>query len=74
MVDDLLDNVKLEGRTRDYVDSLLGPPTGPVRSLGGDCDYVYWLGPERSFFSIDSEWLCVRFTEGVASQADIRRD
>ena len=24
-------------------------------------DLVYWLGPERGFISIDSEWLVFRF-------------
>lgn len=39
--------------------------------LGPDCecgyfadwDLVYWLGPERSWLSLDSEWLVIRFGE-----------
>ena len=26
---------------------------------------VYWLVPERSFFSIDSEWLVLRLDDGL---------
>lgn len=58
MVDDLLRRRLLEGRTRDEVVALLGEPRRSV--FFGDYDLVYWLGPERSLLSIDSEWLLLR--------------
>jgi hypothetical protein len=59
MVDDLLRKHPLIGKSRVEVEKLIGipPPTEYFRSY----DLVYWLGPERSFFGIDSEWLGVRF-------------
>lgn len=58
MVDDLLRRQVLVGMSRVELESLLGvpPPTEYFREF----DYVYWLGPERGAFSIDSEWLVVR--------------
>lgn len=38
-------------------------------------DLVYWLGPERGFYSIDSEWLVVRLgPEGRVSDCQLVRD
>lgn len=58
MVDDLLAGDRLLGMPMDDVTVLLGvdPPTGYF----ADFDRVYWLGPERGLFSIDSEWLVIR--------------
>lgn len=58
MVDDLLRRRLLEGRTRDEVVALLGEPRRTT--FFGDHDLVYWLGPERSLLSVDSEWLLLR--------------
>lgn len=59
MVDDLLRRHSFQGMTREQVIGLLGEPdkTGYFK----DWDLVYWLGPERGFMSIDSEWLVIRF-------------
>lgn len=61
MADQLIAHGTLEGRTRSEIVDLLGepPPTGYFR----EWDLVYWLGPERGFISIDSEWLVIRFDE-----------
>jgi hypothetical protein len=72
MVDDLLSRYRLVGMTRKQIDDLLGQP--PHTEYFKDYDYVYWLGPERSFFSIDSEWLCIKFKNDLAIEADICRD
>ena len=39
--------------------SVLGtaPPTDYFREY----DFVYWLGPERGLFGIDSEWLVLKY-------------
>lgn len=59
MVDDLLAKNYFDGKDREAVVSLLGDPpkTGYFRKY----DLVYWLGPERSWVSIDSEWLVIKF-------------
>lgn len=72
MVNNLLKTRQVVGSRKAEIDSLLGVPqsTGYFK----DFEYVYWLGPERGFFSIDSEWLCLNFRDGVVSEAEIRRD
>jgi hypothetical protein len=73
MVDDLLRRHSLLGMTREDVMSLLGHP--PKTEYFRDYDFVYWLGPERSFMSIDSEWLAVKFSEdGRVSKARLVSD
>jgi hypothetical protein len=55
MVDDLLNKHDLHGRRRSEIVALLGPPDETDK--WADWDLVYWLGPERGFIRIDSEWL-----------------
>jgi hypothetical protein len=59
MINDLLRKHVLLGMHRSEVISLLGMP--PSTEYFRDYDLVYWLGPERGFFGIDSEWLAVKF-------------
>jgi hypothetical protein len=73
MVDPLLESGRLEGLTRPQVLELLGPPDGG--SYFRDWDFVYWLGPERGFISIDSEWLVLRLgSDGRVSEYRVVRD
>lgn len=72
MVDDLLKNYQIIGKSRSEVEELLGKP--PITSYFKDYDFVFWLGPERSAFGIDSEWLGIKFQDGKAVQVDILRD
>ena len=58
MVDDLIAQRRLKGRTRAEVVALLGEPRPTVYFQ--NYDLVYWLGPERGWISIDSEWLVFR--------------
>lgn len=58
MVDDLLRRHRLCGMREDELIALLGKP--PKTDYFSDYQLVYWLGPERGFISIDSEWLAVR--------------
>ena len=58
MVDDLLESRALRGETRASIVALLGEPA--ATSPFGTVDLVYWLGPERNPFGVDSEWLIVR--------------
>ncbi|OQW42428.1 MAG: hypothetical protein A4S08_13135 [Proteobacteria bacterium SG_bin4] len=59
MVDDLLRRYSLQGMTRHEIEVLLGKP--PKTDYFRDYEYLYWLGPERNFISIDSEWLGLQF-------------
>ncbi len=58
MADRFIAQDTLIGKTRAEVIRLLGKPSdeGYFRSW----DLVYWLGPERGYMSIDSEWLVLR--------------
>jgi len=58
MADDLVASGALRGLRRDAVINLLGPPTKTDKWK--NWDLVYWLGAERSYVSIDSEWLVLR--------------
>lgn len=58
MVDDLIAHHHLEGRTRAEIVALLDEPRRTV--YFDNYDLVYWLGPERGWISIDSEWLVFR--------------
>jgi len=61
MVDSLLDQYHLQGMSREQIVALLGKP--PETRYFKDSDFVYWLGPERGAFRIDSEWLTIRFDQ-----------
>ena len=58
MVDDLLRRHRFRGMTRQQVTAIIGQPD--QTEYFRDWDMVYWLGPERGFMSIDSEWLVFR--------------
>jgi len=72
MVDDLLKKHHLVGMPKEELNDLLGIP--PKTGYFSDYDYVYWLGPERGFMSIDSEWLAIKFVNEAVSEARIVRD
>lgn len=58
MVDDSLRRHSFRGMTRDQVTGIIGEPDKTEHFK--NWDLVYWLGPERGFMSIDSEWLVFR--------------
>jgi hypothetical protein len=73
MADDLIANDKLHGMTRAGVFKLLGGLTKTNKF--SDWDLVYYLGNERSFISIDSEWLVIYFNaEGKVEDYRIVKD
>ena len=59
MVDNLIQKYELRGMTRSEIIDLLSEP--PETGYFSEYDFVYWLGPERGFLSIDSEWLAIKF-------------
>jgi hypothetical protein len=74
MADGLVRDATLLGMTRSEVETFLGPQTN-TSMMKSAYEYVYWLGPERGFFSIDSEWLVLNFDEnGKVKEALIARD
>lgn len=73
MIDDLLKKKPLVNMSRAEIVLLLGTP--PKTGYFHEYEFVYWLGPERGFFSIDSEWLAIRFnSEDRVSDARVVSD
>jgi hypothetical protein len=72
MVDDLLRRHRLVGMSQAQVEDLLGAP--PPTEYFREYDYVYWLGPERGAFSIDSEWLVLKLDKGRVIHAEVVTD
>jgi len=61
MADELTSHRGLDGKSRAEVRELLGEPT--ETEYFSDWDLVYWLGPQRGFIAVDSEWLVIRFDD-----------
>jgi hypothetical protein len=73
MVNDLISSHRLDHLRRPEVERLLGPKTNTSKFKNHDL--VYWLGPERGFISIDSEWLVINFdSEGIVKEYTVVRD
>ena len=73
MVDDLIDGERLNGLSKMEVIEMLGTPGN--HGYFSQYDLVYWLGPERRFIRIDSEWLAISFdSENRVSQYQLVRD
>ena len=71
MADGLVESGKLIGMTPEQVDAFLGPQT-KTAYFRPEYAYVYWLGDERGFIRIDSEWLVLRVApNGTVSEARI---
>ena len=58
MIEPLIMSGRLDGVTQPEVIALLGPSDDT--NYFNEWDFVYWLGPERSFMSVDSEWLVIK--------------
>lgn len=73
MIEHLIWSRKLDGLSRGELVALLGAPSNAGYFRGRD--YVYWLGNERSLFSIDSEWLVIDVdASGRVSHYEVVRD
>ena len=59
MIEWLIRSRQLDGLTRSEVVALLGPADDT--SYFREWDMVYWLGPNRGLFRIDSDWLVIRY-------------
>lgn len=72
MVDSLREEYQLVGMTREEIETLLGEPRPTL--YFSNYDYVYWLGPERGPWGIDSEWLAIQFEDNAVTEAKILTD
>ncbi|MBI9101644.1 MAG: hypothetical protein JEY99_04475 [Spirochaetales bacterium] len=61
MIDSVLEQI--EGLSRQEIIMMLGEETETDKFSYYDEELIYVLGPERSFFSIDYEWLLLSFDE-----------
>lgn len=76
MAEDLISSGHLTGLKKAAVFDLIGEPrAGNYRFGEPDSSLVYYLGPERGFIRIDSEWLVVSFDDqGVVKKVRLARD
>ena len=59
MLKDVIEKI-LPGKSRQEIESALGPSLETHYFSSLDKDLIYYLGPERDgFFTIDSEWLLI---------------
>ena len=73
IADQLVSSKALIGKSRQQIVQMLGEP--PPSEYFHDWNMVYKLGDERGSFSIDSEWLVIRFgSSGNATEAAVLRD
>lgn len=73
MADGLVQSKVLVGKPKAEVLAMLGAPSQTDKFK--EYDLVYWLGAERGFISIDSEWMVLQCTEtGIVKEACIVRD
>src|SRR2546423_1794434 len=69
MVDYLLRRHSFRGMTREQATAILGEPD--KTKYFKEWNLVYWLGAERGWMSIDSEWLVFRL-DGQKRVTDYR--
>lgn len=74
IVDNLLDDHSIVGMTEAEIIDLLGEHNNDYGYFVEENRYVYYMGPERGLFSIDSEWLIFDFTDGIVADCCIKTD
>ena len=73
MIDDMFSKHDLMGKSLEEVREILGKETKDPYFKEDD-NIVYYLGDERGIISIDSEWLVIKFEDGVVVDFVILRD
>jgi hypothetical protein len=74
MVGDVVQRL-LPGKSRGEIERLLGPSLDTKYFKETGRDLIYVLGPERSFISIDDEWLLIWLDQaGRFRQAEMVTD
>lgn len=74
IVDDLLLNTPLTGRSEAAVHALLGPPDQEECAASGTLRLRYCLGTARGLMPIDREWLILTLTGGVVTEVALTTD
>ena len=74
IVDDLLLRYDLIGMHESEILALLGNHDNDSGYFSSENRFVYRLGMERGFISIDSEWLIIDFADGVVEGYFITTD
>ncbi len=74
IVDDLLTEHTLVGMREEEITELLGMHNNDYGYFNAPDRYVYYMGPERGFFSIDSEWLILEFVNERVTDCYIKVD
>ena len=77
MADYLIEHRMLHGLGKREVIEMLGATDGEdiQWSEKDNFDLLYWLGPERGFMSVDSEWLAIKFDgSGKVAEYKLVRD
>jgi hypothetical protein len=78
MADDFIRCRTLTGLSKQEIPRVLGRSDGTSATLQsdlGNAQYDYYLGPERSYISIDSETLEVRFgSDRTVGRVAVHRD
>ena len=75
LLDDLIDSGKLDNLSKEQVIAMLGQPEqGCKYFTNTKRDMIYFLGPERGLFSIDSEWLLIWFDNGKVNKYELAID
>ena len=73
IVDDLIKSKRLDRLSRADIVKLLGEPA--ATDYFREYDLVYWLGPERRWTGIDSEYLAMQLDKnGIVRSYRIVRD
>lgn len=73
MVDNMLSRYTLIGMEKEEVINLLGPETTSIFEEN-DERLIYYLGPERGFIRIDSEWLVLTIKDNKVVGIEITTD
>jgi hypothetical protein len=74
MIDSMLSEVELKGKTKTEIIKLLGVEEEKAYFKEPN-NLVYYLGEERGFVSIDSEWLVLWFDDkGRVTDCEIKTD
>lgn len=73
MIDDLLKSQVLIGKTKTEINYLLGLET-KTEYFNEKNQSIYYLGDERGYISIDSEWLILTYSNDKVIRQEIKTD
>ena len=74
MIDNLLKNHPLEGKTQQEIIAMLGDNI-EMNYFQDENNIVYYLGDERGLISVDSEWLIIHIDDNeVVDKVEVVTD